>query len=120
MSGTPFSYYISHSFSEKIPTYIFTDDRRRLLRWEDEDTRMKSVFLSTMTPQQQQLMLQNSQTNLNRDLGSINAYTSEDPENKDSNSGRGPLPTPPKKQPSSRRPRALRPGQPSVRFQPDK
>lgn len=35
-------------FSSKIPTYIFTDERRRVLRWDEEETRQKSIFYSNM------------------------------------------------------------------------
>ena len=35
-------------FSRQIPTFIFTDDRRRILRWDEEDTRAKSIFYSNM------------------------------------------------------------------------
>jgi len=36
-------------FAEKIPTFIFTDERRRVLRWDEEDNRAKSVFFSSLT-----------------------------------------------------------------------
>jgi hypothetical protein len=36
-------------FSSRIPTFIFTDDRRRVLRWDEEDNRQKSIFYSNMS-----------------------------------------------------------------------
>eukprot|EP01117_Protostelium_nocturnum_P012633 TRINITY_DN464_c0_g2_i1.p1 TRINITY_DN464_c0_g2~~TRINITY_DN464_c0_g2_i1.p1 ORF type:complete len:1660 (+),score=594.70 TRINITY_DN464_c0_g2_i1:519-5498(+) len=35
-------------FASRIPTFIFTDERRRVLRWDDDDTRQKSIFYSSM------------------------------------------------------------------------
>jgi len=34
--------------SENIPTFIFTDERRRVLRWDEDDSRKQSIFFSTM------------------------------------------------------------------------
>jgi len=34
--------------SERIPTFIFTDERRRVLRWDEDDNRKQSIFFSTM------------------------------------------------------------------------
>jgi len=36
-------------FAEKIPTFIFTDERRRVLRWDEEENRQKSLFFSSLT-----------------------------------------------------------------------
>ncbi|PRP84007.1 callose synthase 7-like [Planoprotostelium fungivorum] len=35
-------------FAQKIATFLFTDDRRRVLRWDEDDTRQKSIFFSSM------------------------------------------------------------------------
>src|SRR5690606_2136116 len=35
-------------FSERIPTFIFTDERRRILRWDEEESRQKSIFFSSI------------------------------------------------------------------------
>jgi hypothetical protein len=34
-------------FAERIPTFIFTDERRRILRWDEEETRQKSMFVGS-------------------------------------------------------------------------
>jgi hypothetical protein len=64
-------------FADKIPTYVFTDERRRVMRWDEEDTRQKSVFYSSM-----QKMPGSAR-------GPAHVI--------DEDSGRGPLPQPPAK-----------------------
>lgn len=39
-------------FPEKIPIPIFTDERRRILRWEEDDSRTKSIFFNTIAKEQ--------------------------------------------------------------------
>jgi len=34
--------------ANRIAVHIFTDERRRVLRWDDDDTRQKSIFYSSM------------------------------------------------------------------------
>jgi hypothetical protein len=92
------SMFIQYVFSSTIPTFIFTDERRRLLRWDDEDTRQKSIFYSTMNLGQQ-TQQQEAPT----------AYTDAD-KGSSSDSGRGPLPVPPAQSKATKRPKAMRPG----------
>jgi hypothetical protein len=33
--------------TEHIPTFIYNDERRRILRWDEEDTRQKSIFYTS-------------------------------------------------------------------------
>jgi hypothetical protein len=34
--------------AEQIPTFVFNDERRRILRWDEEDTRQKSKLGITL------------------------------------------------------------------------
>jgi len=36
-----------------IPTFIFTDERRRMLRWDEDETRAKSIFFSSIIREDQ-------------------------------------------------------------------
>eukprot|EP01117_Protostelium_nocturnum_P012632 TRINITY_DN464_c0_g1_i1.p1 TRINITY_DN464_c0_g1~~TRINITY_DN464_c0_g1_i1.p1 ORF type:complete len:1664 (+),score=604.92 TRINITY_DN464_c0_g1_i1:191-5182(+) len=41
-------------FSARIPTFIFTDERRRMLRWDEDETRQKSIFFSSIIRDQRE------------------------------------------------------------------
>jgi len=65
-------------FAEKIPTFIFTDERRRVVRWDEEDIRQKSIFFNSS-------LIPIKRVGVSEDVSEV----AED-------SGRGPLPAPPK------------------------
>jgi len=94
-----------------IPTFIFTDERRRMLRWDEDETRAKSIFFSSVIrddPEQSRAKALPPAPPV-RKAPLVKAEDEED--SKDSDSGSRPLPAPPsgtKPRPKPKRNRSVR------------
>jgi len=80
--------------ASRIPTYIFVDERRRVLRWEEEETRTQSVFYSMNSDRKSSLQLNKPSSQLT--ATSESGPSLEGSEDESSSSGR-PLPDPSKR-----------------------